>query len=630
MNNNRWKDKYYDYNGNPVNLTSTFTKYVSNIGTSDKADGTRLNPYLGKDHNFEGGAYPGTNYWILSGGNISGFASGAQSSGLQLIGQGMLNTSLTIGPRKSEYQGGKFRTIYIRDCSIESIYSDPDLSGISLKKCRILSTIVRINSEPRITIANSLVKASQNYSYNITVIKSSFAGITIEQSNSHFGSECLYEKCNLALYQNDINTFRNNYLGFDSCRFRLGNEQEYTELTGNTEQELRDNFVARCTAQNISVPDITESGETLKLGRWVFSKNSTIEGQVVKDSIIDRFQKRRAIKLGYSDNVIENIPISVEKTSAHSISVDNVDNNLVIENGSIHFDSETSITEKKECVVDSKIIWLGGKQRISSIDIMNNLPMNYGVMIDNTISLSDNPVLSTAIESNKNYLIRSANNDRATITYNGKTYTSSLSEKNNIFRGIDGQESFADISGNAQVFEALDYAVQQTIQMRIVDNLPAQKITSGSLQTGYWYYIAPDDLSDASGTIEYNGDNYPCYSSFIATDTSSIAVNGACHLRRCWHKDFDFDSEATDKAFWQEIQKPKWIDIVPNDLRCLKKNNSEYTIEMAMDSNGEYITSGHPDFYSLITGESGIPTPSFNITGSFMQLRLVISTLNPM
>lgn len=607
MNNNRWKDKYYDANGISVSENGLKTSYLSILGQANGV-GTPIDPILPKSQVFS------NNNYILSSGIFNSLQfEKSHNAYLHIIGQGI---DKTIIKQIKEFANGG---------GMESIQN---VTIINSKG----SNFAHINCK----LSKFFENDSGTYSHCIMEFPSQRSQKRCSLNNLSVIYDAGYSNLNaiansdVILNQDKINTFRNNYLGFDSCRFRLGNEQEYTELTGNTEQELRDNFVARCTAQNILVPDITEYGETLKLGRWVFSKNSTIEGQVVKDSIIDRFQKRRAIKLGYSDNVIENIPISVEKTSAHSISVDNVDNNLVIENGSIHFDSETSITDKKECVVDSKIIWLGGKQRISSIDIMNNLPMNYGVMIDNTLSLSDNPVLSTAIESNKNYLIRSANNDRATITYNGKTYTSSLSEKNNIFRGIDGQESFADISGNAQVFEALDYAVQQTIQMRIVDNLPAQKITSGSLQTGYWYYIAPDDLSDASGTIEYNGDNYPCYSSFIATDTSSIAVNGACHLRRCWHKDFDFDSEATDKAFWQEIQKPKWIDIVPNDLRCLKKNNSEYTIEMAMDSNGEYITSGHPDFYSLITGESGIPTPSFNITGSFMQLRLVISTLNPM
>ncbi|MDR0825302.1 MAG: hypothetical protein LBN74_09430, partial [Prevotella sp.] len=75
---------------------------------------------------------------------------------------------------------------------------------------------------------------------------------------------------------------------------------------------------------------------------------------------------------------------------------------------------------------------------------------------------------------------------------------------------------------------------------------------------------------------------------------------------------------------------PKWFDVLPDDLRCLMKHNNGLENEMQTDGEGNYITSGHPDFYNSILGISGILEPAYPVKGTYMQLRLVITTLNPM
>jgi hypothetical protein len=55
------------------------------------------------------------------------------------------------------------------------------------------------------------------------------------------------------------------------------------------------------------------------------------------------------------------------------------------------------------------------------------------------------------------------------------------------------------------------------------------------------------------------------------------------------------------------------------------------SIEMMRGEDGKYITTGHPEYYNRILGASGVQSPDdIYIQGTYMQLRLPITTANPM
>jgi hypothetical protein len=116
----------------------------------------------------------------------------------------------------------------------------------------------------------------------------------------------------------------------------------------------------------------------------------------------------------------------------------------------------------------------------------------------------------------------------------------------------------------------------------------------------------------------------------VAAGVTSFTITGTTHLRRVCRDNFNWATETVDKDFWQYQQKPEWVDVVDGDPRCLLHNNHDLAHEMERDALGKYIASGHPDFYKLINGEAGIPMKPMPIKGAYMQVRVVISTLNVM
>jgi hypothetical protein len=58
--------------------------------------------------------------------------------------------------------------------------------------------------------------------------------------------------------------------------------------------------------------------------------------------------------------------------------------------------------------------------------------------------------------------------------------------------------------------------------------------------------------------------------------------------------------------------------------------NNPNAPEMQRDEAGNYLGSGSPYFYALKNGANGMPIPAYPIRGAYMQIRLVITTLNPM
>ncbi|NDV69276.1 hypothetical protein [Dysgonomonas sp. 25] len=597
-NNYNWKERYYDENGaliaSPV--------YVSALG-SKNGTGTKDNPLPA---NFRTAIEV---KYVLSNGNFPDIINGTVRTNL-------------YGSGNTEFNGTSLQSDILR--ITDSIISD--ITNYRYNQTGFYRCIIRQDFPTTIqTMSYCMVVADQPFTA-ANASNNSYHGINIPSLNSNM-SLGLLSDCNISISQSNLNSIYWQYLGFDNCRFKIGDETDYNPLTGNTETELRQHFVDRCVAQSLTVPTGSEYGETnLPMYRWIFANNSTTGGCVIRDSIIDNFQKRRFVQLGWKQETVEPIAITTDTTSANAIGFI-PSANLNVSDGSIAYKDDIDIREQHTDTLTSNIIWLGeGLQKINSINILHNLAAQYGVFIDSTPSIV--PVINGQIEEGEFYLVRSADNLKASISYNGVAYTSSLEERENIFIGATDVNSWITSSGNEQVYKVKDLAILSTIKMRIVDTLPTDKITTGSLESGYWYFVEPVDVDNPAGNITYNGKQYPCFASFLSTG-GTFSISGDCRLRRCWKQAFDFATETIDKFFWSSIQKPVWFDVVPHDMRCLMKNNSAKGGEM-QSANNTYIATGYPGFYNMITAESGVPIPAYPITGKYMQIELVLSTLNPM
>lgn len=604
-----FKEIYYDHNGAIVEVAVP-ARFFSMIGTGD---GTREKPANTNKRGFLAG---GANIYssgyhdgqIISGGNNSN----------SYIGQGVGKTVFNVA--FTSYVGYH----YFKDITIEKLYFPPNGGFTYFKSCEIKGDIpsnVSSTTSCLFRVNKGLAGARNSF---VGIIGKAIPNATLN----------LFDSCDVLITSSDINNYRNNYLAFNNCKLKIGNEAGYTVLIGTTEEELRQNFVDRCTAQGITVSDVTDMGETLKQGRWVFSNDSCIDGLVLKDSTIHNFEKRRLIYFGYSDMRGDGIGISSEKNIKNSFSPAYPNKNVQIANQSISLTDTIDLSQKNTAYADTNIIWLGGKKQLNKLDILHNFPKEYGVFVDSTPTLSENTVTEIIPYANgehRTYLIRSSNDLEATVTYNGKIYSSALGKLNHIFIGVQGVTSFV-AGNNAEVYEILDEAMHQTIQMRIVNNIPAGNIAAGTpLTAGYWYLVEHDsDQQNTTDYVTYGGVKYLVGSSFLASGTATFAKTGNVHLRRCWKDAFDYNTETLDKAFWQNEQKPLWFDVLPDDLRCLLKYNNPASIEMQPGDNGVYITSGHEDFYNSIMGVNGTKRPAFPIKGTYMQLRLKITTLNPM
>jgi hypothetical protein len=224
----------------------------------------------------------------------------------------------------------------------------------------------------------------------------SFIGI-LASVNIGQGS-ALFDDCNISVSsQNEVNRSTQHFVAFNNCKFRIGtNETEYTALPGATADELRASFIARCVAAGYTVPSVTEYSQTLQAGRWVFSNNSTVDGLVLKGSEIHLFEIPRLFYFGYSSGRNDMIGITTDKTRPGSFSPAYAVGALDVTAGSIGLKPATDISQKLNLTAGTNIIWLGGKYQVNLIDIIHNLPKEYGVWLDGTLTLAATP--TTAIE----------------------------------------------------------------------------------------------------------------------------------------------------------------------------------------------------------------------------------------
>lgn len=617
MSNYKWRDRYYNNNGLVVKVgLYDIVAYYSHLA-SKKGNGSRSNPYdvttlrtLASDNQ--------TTCLILSGG-VYDPTFGMRNTGacpIDLVGAGMDET--IISPYfKGNVTGFAASILIFNNLTMGNLTLSSAQNGLRFYNCRLLSTYTNV-----ITSAyRCIVETRSTSSGTNNTIKNAVVG-----SLSVTNLSVLY-KCNVQILQSDLaTTYANYYLGFDNCSFKIGNETEYTPLVGTDEDSYRANFVLRCTNAGLTVPNVTDYNVTKRVGRWIFDNGSTIEGAIIKDSVFHQHEQRLYITLGHSVERLEQIKITTAKNIVNSIS-SAYSSNLSVTTNSIQLPTDSDVTNNVTGYVDSGVIWLGGKSKLNMLKIFQNLRTDLGVDFDSTRDINLTPV--TQIQEGSFYLVRSTNGGLAEITYNSVDYSSALSTLNNIFVGVAGKTTFTVKTGTPVVYEVADLARSRTVKMRIVDNLPTPQITSGNLQADYWYIVAPDNTSDTSGTITYNGVTYPCYASFLVSGVLTFTKSGNVHLRRCWQKEYNQDTEVTDKTFWANIQKPKWCDVEPNYPNCMMKNNYDFANEMRVGSDGNYLTSGHADFYNYASGENGLLVPFYPIHGAFMQLRIELSTLNP-
>jgi len=571
---------------------------------------------------------------ILANGVYKPFTANT-ASGSYWIGNGMYSTYL-----KSwyNYVNRQNTTLNIADmtieaCSLGGSTSGSDIRTFNFYNCRLLSYPNPITSAGFrvLNIYRSVIEGADTWNGLSSANYNSF--IDCEDVNI-LTSLSLYGNCSITIDSaNKLTTYLNTYVAFNDCTFKIGNESNWKALNGTTEADFRSDFMARCEAQGWTVPTGSEFGDVeMPMYRWVFANGASKNGVPVLNGIIHIFEKRRFITFGYEAKR-EGFTISTDKTVKDSINPGNPNSGLQFGSNEISFPATTDITNRVTSYVTSGIKWLGGKMKITDLNVIHNMTVDFGLMVDNTSTIDFTPVTSGNIQADELYIVRSSDKKYAAITYNGIGFNTALANDVQVFKGIAGLTVFTVASGNPVIYKLTDFVQHQTIEVRIVNRIPTGNITAGTaLTSGYWYFIEHDtEQNNTTDYVTYGGVNYYVGSSFLASGTATFTKSGNVHLRRCWKDAFDFATETLDKTFWQNEQKPKWCKIVLGDTpRCVMTANSNKQNEMQSDANGDYITTGNPAFYQSEMGDAGIAIPTFPIQGTYMQMRLTVTTINPM
>lgn len=632
-----FKDRYYNYVGDNLQekYITTLTYYSPLV---QSGNGTRENPYRST--------------------NLNSLYLQQDNSAL-ILSQGIHRVSTTIVQPAQ-------RNKYINGSGIDSTFISFDNYTISyqsltaFKDLTFLESVIKLSGLLSLSIRFDNCCIAEQLTFNtgggnLIIAKCKIyslpVGITLNvQNNNSFinvsttiglqaGSLHTFDNCNLIINQSSLTNFYNNHYVFDNCNFRIGSETEYTPLTAATPDDRRVEFLARCTAAGLTPPaETTEYGLTSSIPRWLFTSNQIFDGITWLGSDINLFEVPRLISFGYNESRGKKIPITGKVSTKESFnpSTPHSVTGLDITEDSLSIDPTIDITQRNNLYIDSNIIWLGGKKKVTKLDLPNNLPAKYGVNIDSIPNLlcdAGQEITSGNIVEGEMYMVRSSGVDIATITYNGVTYSSSLSARNNIFKGVAGVTDFTEVLGKSAIYQLNDILAYQSMQVRIVNKIPSDIITTGKLTENYWYLVEHD--TDQSNTTDFvtldNGNTYYVGDSFISDGMGITSITGTVHLRRCWDQNFDYSIESLDAAFWQNEQKPEWCDVLPEDTRCLMKNNHVRSVEMIRGDDGKYITTGHPEYYNLVLGTSGVQLPNdIYMSGTYMQIRLPITTVNPM
>lgn len=611
-----WRDAYYDTSNNELVNAGYDVKYVSLSGSIKAGDGSKDNPYSVRRQFVN---YISNTAAVLSSGYGSLFVFLGGLTSQLVIGQGMNATETDMHVQGAMAGNRQYFNLYIKDLNLKAL-TKSGAGATTISNCKIGSIGGSAQNILYSKITGNSWASSSGWNNSFVNVPDPLNGADVLKNNLS-----IFSGCKISITQDDLNNHKDKYLAFEDCQFKIGNETEYIGLGGT--RGFRDDFIRRCVDAGLTVPEITELGETVKLGRWVITeRQSTIEGRVIKGSEVDEFQTKRFIKMGYNNVYFTNLPIS-EYDAVNSFNPNNpMSSGIEIQYNTLRLRPDVSIIDPHRERIASKIIWLGGKNRITGLDLTHNMLTQYGVAIDSTPSLGQS---TNEIEPNINYTVRSADDLPARAVYNNVEYTSALSG-NNILRGIDGVKSCTQLSDNARIYPVLDYAAHRTVRMRVVDDVPPEQIRTGSLLPGYWYMVVPDWSDVTFGYVDVGKSSYGLYDSFLAANGVTFKIRGSVHLRRCWRHEDAGGNNDVDKDYWRNKQSPKWCEVVMDDMRCLMKRNAASSGIMQTDAEGNYITSGHPLFYNSINGDSGAYVPAYPISGSYVQFELEISTLNPM
>lgn len=642
MSKNTFRPAYFTQEN--INVDDTAFKnskrYVSPIGYG--GDATKYNPDNKMDHAQSGNYF----LYIMANGMyrravISPWnsATSNQQYQLMLIGQDMLSTVMSpvIEARsgKGPWANNIMQNVYLKDLTLVDwdIYSNAK-PGYS---CKFYFYNCCLKDYPRYDPANTWYL---NVKKSIVHYPNNSANHIDNGLNSYLNTDivniinpvALYDNCNVTLVsQSHLNAYLDTWAAFNNCKFRLGTEADWTALVGETEEELRADFVSRWQVQGISVPGKTDDWDTnLPMYRWVFAKNAARNGMPVKDGIIHNFEKRKYVLFGY-ESKRDGFTVSSDATVKSSFNPGAPNSNLEF-NGSLTIPSDIDTTNRIISSSQSNIKWLGGKKKLTDFNVIHNMPVEYGIMIDDTSTIDFDNVSSGNIQPGELYLVRSTDKQYAAITYNGVDYNTSLLNKAQVFKGVAGQAAWSVKDGNPVIYRLTDFVQHQTVEMRIVNKLPADIIKTGSLLVNYWYFVEHDtDQKNTTDFITYGNKKYYTGSSFLVqSGVTTFTATGNIHLRRAWNDDFNFDTETVDKEFWRYEQKPEWFQIVLGDIpSCFMTANSNREAEMRRGADGKYLTNGHPEFYGMEM-DAGLAVPSFPIQGSYLQLRLTMTTTNPM
>lgn len=443
----------------------------------------------------------------------------------------------------------------------------------------------------------------------------------------------LFSDSTIEITQQVLKDFKGYYHGFDDCKFKIG-DGEAVKLVGTSEEELRSNFVQRCNDAGITI-----TAEEMKY--WVFANGASTDGKILKGSILAKFVERQHLQegLGAFNYFVESIPIVAEgAVTPNSIGATR-GKSMRSDGKSLLIDATFKTDRMDEAHITSNVISFRGVKEFSKLNILDNIPNGVGVSLNAQHPIEGEGVSvkkviegTATLKPNERYLLRPNLEDGATAEYaaikiKNQDFNSSLGERKNVVLTGDSvlPQDFTITAGDPMLYLVPNAETYQAYEIRIVDEIIGEAKKSGNLEKGYWYIVEPDSSEDETGTVQIGSKNYPCYGSFLATDTASFKAIGACSLKKCFA-----DDDQKVETFFEGKQKPKWFSVLGDDMRAIRKNSSMYENELQLGFDGRYIGSGHPQFYEMVNGHSGIKAVGMPIKGKYFQVRVKVTSLNIM
>lgn len=616
-----WKEEYRNVSGTVMSGNI----YFNITGTGN---GSRNSPYNITNVINQTGILGAGRYKVR-------FKAGFYYGG-DIVGQGVDQTFVSVECTTSGAESTRFNHLTI--CG---------WTGLK-EACRMQwSKIIKDINHPSLSINNSIVFANQT---QIKVCNNSSI-IGLKNINKSFLSHRtnLFDNCTIELTEADITGRKDVLLGFNDCTFKIGDIER--KLIGETDEEYRADFYKLCVEEAKITPPPIVDGKVM--GNWGFANNSAIDGVIIKGSLLDDFQKKKG-SIGYKTADVKPIPLSFDQTQPNSLEkstasegFSNKDWIVTDLDGMIKLKNTFPLRDRAELKVSTKVINLHGEKKMSEVNILDNLLSGYGMNISADHSLSTTPVVinntngigsanANDLEIGYKYILRGGkdkdgNRGSASFTYNGVNYSTSLGTSNIVPIVADKDNpslplaTFTNVVGLPELYKVRSHELYQTLEMRIVDEINPQKITSGSLASEYWYIVEGEE----GGSVIVDNVKYPVDCSFLVRGDVKGVINSVdrAHLKKCFKEDYN----RGDDAFYNGKQQPVWFKVVGNDMRCQHLNNSIYDKEMAYDEELKtYIASGHPHFYYKLKASDGFRTRAFPIKGRYVQFRLHVSSFNVM